>query len=196
MITAFFLSSCAIHFKFPFICFRKECILGVFDLSGGRKEAGGKRGFKQKAGMFISKFNKKRKRKNSKKQRERDNKEVLRAEKDTLPEKPEITYAPGSSSGICRELKIIILKKNNTSDTLLVYYPEHTKRLTEEKKKELQNYVEKLGIGEIEEVQISNCHKKDILTEHEIIWFEERERKIYKFLKVIEVPKEKIKKEK
>ncbi|MDO9000860.1 MAG: hypothetical protein Q7W45_13915 [Bacteroidota bacterium] len=57
------LSSCAIHAGFPFICFKKDCISAAW--SGSRKEAGGKRGFKQKTKMLLVKANaKKRKRQN------------------------------------------------------------------------------------------------------------------------------------
>lgn len=51
------LSSCAIHDKFPFICFRKECIIAEF--SGVRKEAGGKRSIKQRTNMMVTKVKRK-----------------------------------------------------------------------------------------------------------------------------------------
>ena len=53
-------SSCAIHAKFPFICFKKDCIVSSWTF---KKEAGGKRGVKQKVNIFLAKANaKKRKR--------------------------------------------------------------------------------------------------------------------------------------
>lgn len=56
-------SSCAIHAGFPFICFKKDCISAAW--SGSRKEAGGKRGLKQKMNILLAKANaKKRKRQN------------------------------------------------------------------------------------------------------------------------------------
>jgi len=55
-------SSCAIHAKFPFICFKKDCIVASWTF---KKDAGGKRGVKQKVNIFIAKANaKKRKNQN------------------------------------------------------------------------------------------------------------------------------------
>ncbi|MEO6301797.1 MAG: hypothetical protein ABIP51_01365 [Bacteroidia bacterium] len=187
-------SSCVIHFKFPFICFRKECLMDVFSFSGSRKDSGGKRGLKQKVSIFLSKYNAKKRRKNGKKQRESDRKESLKEQKDTIPEKPPVTYGLGKSSGICSDIKLII-KKTNDEDTLLVYFPDNTRRLTDEGKIQINICIEKIGVDSISEVRFKNCHNKNILTYHEIIWLEERERHISKHLKTLKVPKAKIKTE-
>ena len=56
-------SSCAIHANFPFFCFKKECIVSAWSF---QKEAGGKRGIKQKVNIVLAKAKaKKRKKQNS-----------------------------------------------------------------------------------------------------------------------------------
>ncbi|MBA3680731.1 MAG: hypothetical protein H0W73_06145 [Bacteroidetes bacterium] len=58
-------SSCAIHAGFPFICFKKDCIKSAWTFQ--KPPAGGKRGVKQKASIFIAKAkakNRKRKSRN------------------------------------------------------------------------------------------------------------------------------------
>lgn len=62
-LSVFFLSSCAIHSYFPFICFNKECIRAEFNK--GLKSTGGKRGIKKQFKILTTKI----KRKNAKKRK-------------------------------------------------------------------------------------------------------------------------------
>ncbi len=64
VLTAALFSSCAIHAGFPFICFKKDCIKGAWSLP--RKEAGGKRGLKQKMSIALAKASAKRKKNQNK----------------------------------------------------------------------------------------------------------------------------------
>lgn len=192
MIITFSLSSCVIHYKFPFICFRKECLMDVFSFSGSKKDSGGKRGLKQKVSIFMAKYNAKKRRRNGKKQREFARKEDLKEAKDTIPEKEPVTYSLGKSKGICNDIKVIVLKKTTKADTVLVYFPEYTRRLVDDEKLKLKNYIEALSPDSIVEIRMKNCHSKNILTYHEIIWLEERERKISQFLRSLNISKSKI----
>ena len=66
IITVALFSSCAIHAGFPFICFKKDCIKSAW--TAPRKDAGGKRGVKQKVSIFLAKTsanNRKRKSRNT-----------------------------------------------------------------------------------------------------------------------------------
>lgn len=66
VVVATLFSSCAIHAGFPFICFKKDCIKSAWTFQ--KPPAGGKRGIKQKASIFIAKAkakNRKRQGKNT-----------------------------------------------------------------------------------------------------------------------------------
>ena len=168
--------------------------MSMFSFSS-EKKAGGKRGMKQKISMFLFKAKTKRMKRNGKKQRAQAKNEATKAFADTLPEKEPITYDLGQSKGICRELKLIFSEKSKDTDTISVYFPDRNKNISDEKKRELKEYVEKIGADSITQIFIKNCHSKSILTEHEIIWLEERARKIARYLKTLNLPKSKIKTE-
>lgn len=176
-------SSCAIHSSFPFICFRKECIIATFSLSSPRKEAGGNRGIKQSVKILFAKSKAKKIKRRSKKQRSN-----LKIEVDTIFEKEKILYSPGSSTGICREIQMIIFKKELINDTIVVYFRNNLKKISEEQKQKLKEYIDTVGSNYITKILLKNCHDKNILIEHEIIWLEERALKLAKFLKTLNMP--------
>ncbi len=169
--------------------------MDVFSFSGSKKDSGGKRGLKQKTSIFLAKYNAKKRRRNGKKQREQAKKETLKEQKDTIPEKDPVTYSLGRSNGICNDIKLIVSKRAASTDTFLVYFYEHTRHLVDEEKAKLKNYIDSTRSDSITIINMKNCHSKNILTYHEIIWLEERERRIIKFLKTINIPKSKIKTE-
>jgi hypothetical protein len=180
-IVIFIFSSCAIHRKFPFICFRKECVLG--QLGYYKLKALNKR---TKANSTI------RKKKRSRRRDKEKNKEIVTDVTIDSGRKDSLIYFKGRSPGICTETKLVIFQKTDHWDTLLVYFPDHEKNISENKKKELRDYVEKAGTESIISILIKNCHSKNILSEHEIIWLNERGRKIVKYLNSLSVPKSKI----
>jgi hypothetical protein len=184
LIIAFLFSSCAIHRKFPFICFRKECVLG--QLGFYKMKEAGKR-------MKIN-ANVRRSKRAAKKRKSQSKGENIRIDV-AEPKKDSLRYGGGKSAGICKETKLVIFQKTESCDTILIYFPLKERDITEDKKKELKDFVEKAGADVITEVIIKNCHNKNVLTEHELTWLNERARKITKYLKTLHIEKTKIKTE-
>ncbi len=117
--------------------------------------------------------------------------EIIKTEPENS-KKDSLTYNGGRSAGICRETKLVIFQRKQNRDTILVYFPRNEGDMSDDKKRELKEYIEKAGADEIIEIIIKNCHDKNVLTEHEILWLNERARKITKYFKKLNVPKAKI----
>lgn len=100
--------------------------------------------------------------------------------------KDSLTYS-GGFSGICKEMSLVfetLLKK----DTIVAHYRFDAKDLSEDEKKIIDGLVKKTGPESFTKIIIINCHKKSVLSEYELVWTEERSRKIKKYLKSIGVP--------
>ncbi|MGZ3901164.1 MAG: hypothetical protein ACXVNM_11550 [Bacteroidia bacterium] len=171
------LTSCAIHRKFPFICFKKECVLGQLGYYSARES------FKR------AKINGKvRKHKKEIKRNLRLSRKGKKPPYDLEKEKKQsdsLTYARGFS-GVCKELKIVFVSTNK--DTVIAHYAFDEKDLSEDEKKVIKDLVGKNGAALFNEVIIINCHKRSILSEYEAFWMDERTRRIKKFLKPLGIP--------
>lgn len=129
-----------------------------------------------------------RKRKRNSKRNKVDKSEDI--SKDTsIVQKRNFTYFGGGSVGICDINKIIFTTDSLKSDTLFINYSDGEKALDEERKTVIRNYVESKGASHIKKVLIKSCHNRNILTEHEYIWLDERARKVSYYLRDIKIPK-------
>jgi hypothetical protein len=172
----FQLSSCAIHRKFPFICFKKECVLGQMGFYAARES------FRRaKINSTVRKH--KREVKRNVRQGRRGKKPPYDLEQEKK-QSDSLTYL-GGFSGICKELKLVFV--SNEKDTLVAHYAFDEKDMKEGEKELVKGLIEKRNAANIKQVIIVNCHKRSVLSEHEAFWMDERARKIKKFLEKLGV---------
>ncbi|MCW3075654.1 MAG: hypothetical protein JWO32_263 [Bacteroidetes bacterium] len=169
------ISSCAIHRKFPFICFKKECVLGQLGYYSARES------FKRaKINASV------RKHKRIVKRNVRRGRKGLDPPYDLAKEKKQadsLTYQ-GGFAGICKEIKMVFLESTKR-DSVLITYKFEQKDISPEGKKIIKELVDKIGPHSFTGITIFNCHKKSVLSEYEVVWMDERVRKIKKYLKSI-----------
>lgn len=165
------LTSCAIHRKFPFICFKKECVLGQMGFYAARESF-------RRAKINATVRKHKREVKRNVRRGRRGKKPPYDLEKEKK-QADSLTYI-GGFSGICKELKLVFVSEKN--DTLIAHYGFDDKDLREGEKQLVKELVEKVKAANIKEVVVINCHKRSVLSEHEAAWMDERVRKIRKYL--------------
>lgn len=178
MMASVFMINCAIHRKFPFICYKKECVLSQLGYYGARES------FKRaKINASV------RRHKRMVKRNIKAGRKGLKPPYDTNKEsakKDSLTYS-GGFSGICKEMKIIFVTEKDSvvqqNDTLVVNYLFEERDLSEVEKKAIKILVEKNTSSHFKQILISNCHGRSVMSEYEIGWTEQRERKIIKYLK-------------
>ncbi len=109
--------------------------------------------------------------------------------------KDSLTYS-GGFSGICKEMKIVFEIEKDSSlikrETIIADYLFDEKDLSENEKKEIKVLVE-TNSQNIKQIFITNCHGKSVLSDYELAWTEERERKIIKYLKSLGLSQDKVK---
>ena len=187
--------SCAIHRKFPFICFRKECVLSQLHFYDAKESF--------RRAKINSSVRKKKREMNRSKERARkdksyppDQKLIDKREKDSLD------YSKGFA-GLCDESKVIFsyslindsssLTKNYKNDTITIRYLFDKKEPSPDEKNEMKALLEKIGQKYLFEIWIKGCHNRSVLSEYELYWLDTRIYKITKYLKKLEVPSNKIK---
>lgn len=176
------LSSCAIHRKFPFICFKKECVLGQLGYYSARES------FKRaKTNASV------RKHKRIVKRNVRRGRKGLDPPYDLVKEKKQadsLTYL-GGFAGICKEIKMVFIEPLKR-DSVLMTYKFDQKDISPDGKKIIKELVDKIGASSLSQILIINCHKRSVLSEYEMVWMDERVRKIKKYLKTIGIEEIKV----
>jgi len=180
------LASCAIHRKFPYICYRKECVLSQLGFYAAKES------FRRAKINASVRQHKRMVRKNI-----RNGRKGLKPPYDTEKEnrqRDSLTYS-GGFAGLCKETKVIFTRLNSSKDTVIINYLFEEKDPSADEKMAMKNCIDKTGVQEIEEILIKSCHNRSVMSEYEILWLDERARRISKYLKTLEIPKEKIKQE-
>jgi len=157
--TAMLVSSCAIHAGFPFICFKKDCIKSAWSFQ--KPTAGGKRGIKQKASIYIAKVKaKSRKRQNR-------NDDPLRMAVNL----PELNTMLADTSHADKFIKVVFFYKTKTpekktgSDSAFIKSSFIT--LSKNDRVLLNYYLNKYLVKNISEIHIySVIEKKEEVEQH------------------------------
>jgi hypothetical protein len=137
-------SSCAIHNKFPFICFVPECIKGQFDMKPFRKKmqiamVGKKRKFKM---SFSNSKNSKNKNSYSK----NDNSKKVTSIDSLAKDSTIIEEYPSSGS-------LAIL------DTVVkIYYQDLTDSLLNKHKEFIKSFIKRIGAKHISEISLTDFY--------------------------------------
>jgi hypothetical protein len=179
---ALFLSSCAIHAKFPYICFYSGCVksqLGIDRLPGLKKRMKAKAQMKKRKAM--AKNNKKAKQNDASYKKYSDPREETLA-KDSLPRKTDSTYAFKCDSKL-NLIKILIIRTPQGKDSLTYFLIEERNDISEDDKKNASNYLKVTGIQNISKVIIKDLLDKKEYGKHQDNIIHYRAKKIKRFLK-------------
>lgn len=169
----FLFQSCAIHAKFPFICFYPACVkgqLGIDRLPGLKKQF--------KAG--LNKRKRKATARNNRNDKLRDSNRKTRyssprsdantSEKDTVIAKKDSVYSfRGESKG--HIIRLVFKRAGKTSDSLSYFYTEDLNDISADDKNNLSNYlkisvppaIEKIIIKDLLAPSEKGRHEKSIL---------------------------------
>lgn len=188
------IASCAIHRKFPFICFKKECVLGQLGIYGAMEAV--KRG-KINSNVRKKKRQMKRSRNRAAKDKTYPPDPVLQEEKN----RDSLAYVKGFA-GLCKDIKIVFIHEmkrecsdcNNDvrRDSVIVLYKFDERELSEESKQAITKIISNTQIDHINEITIKNCHNKSVMSETELFYMNERIRRIKKHLKKLGIPEKEI----
>jgi hypothetical protein len=193
VVLIFSVFSCAIHRKFPFICFKKECVLGQMGFYAARD------------GFRRAKINTKvRKHKRMIKKNIKAGRKGKKPPYDTNLEKKQsdsLAYT-GGFAGVCKNVNIIFEEMPKAiqsetppvwhKDTVVAHYTFEDRDLSEKDKKIIKELVEKRGPGYFGEIRIINCHRKSVLSDFEILMLTEREKRIIKYLKKLGISENRV----
>ncbi len=186
------LSSCAIHRKFPFICFRKECVLSQLHYYDAKDSF-------RRAKINASVRKKKRDMNRSKHRAKKDKSFPPDSTLIEKQEKDSLDYSKGFA-GLCDESKVIFSYtlfndsiSSTKNDTITIRYLFDKKEPSADEKNEMKLLLEKIGQKYLLEIWIKGCHNRSVLSEYELYWLDTRIQKIKKYLKKLEVPSIKIK---
>ncbi len=185
-------SSCAIHVKFPFICFKKECVLGQLGYYGAKESF-------RKVKINSSIRKKKRTMNRSKHRAKKDKSFPPNPKLVEAKTKDSLAYVKGFS-GLCNQSIVIFnsvlmndtLTKNYLNDTIIINYLFDEREPSPSQKNEIKLLIEKIGVKQISNITIKECHNRSVLSEYEIYWLEARFQKINKYLKKLDIPSTKI----
>lgn len=174
-------TSCAIHPRFPFICFNKGCVLkqtGFYAARDGIKRA--KINASVRRHKRMVKRNIKAGRKGIKPPYDLDKENRKR---DSL------TYS-GGFSGLCKESRVIF--ESHKNDTVVINYFFEEKEPSDDEKLAMKKIIDTQGLQNIERIHIKSCHSRTVMSEYEKAWLDERARSVQKYLKSMGVQNEKV----
>lgn len=191
------ITSCAIHPRFPFICFNEGCIKKQLGINAA-KEA-------MKRGKINSTVRKKKRQMNHSRNRAAKDKTfppdpVLQEEKN----RDSLAYVKGFA-GLCKDLKIVFISEAKKEcsdcnadvlrDSVIVIYKFDERELSEESKAMITTILGNPKKDHLEEIIIKNCHNKSVMSETELFYLNERIRRIKKYLKKSGIPEKQISEE-
>jgi hypothetical protein len=192
MVVLLFFSGCAIHRKFPYICFKKECVLGQMGF------------YAAKDSFRRAKINTKvRKHKRMIRRNIQAGRKGKQPPYDTEKEnrqRDSLAYT-GGFAGVCKEMKVIFTEMPRAiqsetqpvwrKDTVIIKYMFDEKDLSPDEKKAITELIAKHG-STFGEILIVNCHSRSVLSEFELLMLSERERNIIRYLKKSGIPPKRI----
>jgi hypothetical protein len=189
----FLISGCAIHRKFPFICFKKECVLGQMGFYAAKDSF-------RRAKINAKVRKHKRMIKRNIKAGRKGKQPPYDIEKENR-QRDSLAYT-GGFAGVCKEMKVIFVEmpraiQSETApvwrkDTVIVKYMFDEKDLSTDEKKAVSELIAKYGATSFGEVLIVNCHSRSVLSEFELLMLSERERNIIRYLKKSGIPPKRI----
>ena len=174
-------SSCAIHKKFPFICFRWECVVAQLKFP------------ELKASIRLNKAiaSSKRKKRNRAKSVSSGIKEVNKPNINQT-EKQSDPNANTRKDSVFTFSAPVMVTKTETQDTLIVFeYKLNEENISDENKNELKNYIVKVGAGKISQIKINGFSDAEEDSHHKGMGTT-RAKKIYKLFAKLGIPSSKI----
>lgn len=179
------LSSCAIHNKFPFICFRSGCVkvaFGIYQIKAWKKNRQGK------AQVRKNKANAKASLK-SKKDKLNGGNSPNYSTSDTT------TYSKGIPA-VCNQLKLVFFKstkrKNQKTDTLIIGFTDFENEINALDKVQIDGYLQKHTRDDIIKVKLCDCDKNTLQSDVSRAVYLKRSSKTTYYLKTHKIPKRKV----
>jgi hypothetical protein len=177
------LPSCAIHAKFPYICFYSACVkgqLGIDRLPGIKKQIKARAKVKKRKAM--AKNRKKSKIEDGRKEPYSDPRdEISITAKDSTTHKTNEIYSFRKDANL-NMIKIIIEKPPAPNDSLIYFYIDDKNDISEEDKKNAANYLRLTGVQNISKITIRDLLKETEKGKHEKNILRYRTKKIIEFL--------------
>jgi len=177
LLFAFIFSSCAIHKKFPFICFRKDCVkvqFGIYKLKAWKKNRQGKANMRRNKANSKAGLNKKKK--------------GVAIDNGYNPNDT-LGYAGGSTAATCNEVKVVFFNRS-TNDTIIVGF--QSNEIAELDQVQLNGYLYKNNTSDIIKVKLCDCASNNHETEYSKGSYLQHAAKVSTHLKSKGVPKRKI----
>jgi hypothetical protein len=178
LISVFILPSCAIHKKFPFICFRASCVkvaFGVYQLKAWKKNRQGEANA--------------RKRRSQAKDSMKQSKKRMLSESDT-------SALAFSDPGNCDNLKLVFFKKIKVkkyqTDTLILGFRQPENEMSGTDEVMIRNYLLKNGLDHLVKIKLCDCDIHSKYSEIHHSFYLRRAFKTRDYLKEKKVPKKMI----